>query len=164
MLSTGKRFENNIRESIKDEFYYRFRDGTSSWSDGRTRFQIENIADCEIFDGERLYILELKSTKEHSLPFKNIRDHQIKDLEDASKHKNVICGLLINYDSLNECYFIEISVFKEFLKTTNRVSLPIEFCRENGLKIEVKLLRTNKRYDLRRLYGFRTSGKWTKLC
>ena len=152
-MKSGKRFEDNIRKSV-NVFFYRFRDGTSSWDKGKSRFQQTNIADCEIFDGDNLFILELKSTNEHSLPFNNIKKHQIQDLTRYSIYKNVICGFLINYEKYDECYFIEISLFNDFLTLNDRKSIPIEFARENGVKIPLKRLRTNKVYELGELYEF----------
>ena len=42
-MNSGKRFENNFKNSVPENvFYYRFRDGTSSWSkeeNSLTRFQ-----------------------------------------------------------------------------------------------------------------------------
>ena len=64
-MSSGKKFETNFKNSVPDNiFYYRFRDGTSSWGNKAcegcpknkqlTRFQSKNICDCEMFDGDYL--------------------------------------------------------------------------------------------------------------
>lgn len=149
-LNSGKRFEQNFKNSIpKDMFYYRLRDGSSSWDkSAKTRFQQTNICDCLIYDGDNLYTLELKSTKGKSLPFTNIKEHQITDLLWCSNFLNVVSGFIIEFSSLNECYFIEISQFKSFYDTTERKSLPIDFCRKNGLKIDVTRLKINKRFNV----------------
>lgn len=151
-MNSGKRFEQNWKNSIpKDVFYYRFRDGSSSWGgNDKVRFQQTNICDCLMFDGDYLYLLELKSTKEKSLPFSNIKKHQIKDLLWASKYANTICGLVVEFSELSECYFIEISQFKTFYDTTNRKSLPLQFCKENGIKIGVEKKKVNSRFDIDR--------------
>ena len=149
-LNSGKRFEMCWKNSIpKDIFYYRLRDGSSSWDKGsKTRFQQTNICDCLIFDGDNLYTLELKSTKGKSLPFTNIKEHQITDLLWCSDFANIISGFVIEFADLDECYFIEISRFKRFYDTTERKSIPIDFCRENGLKIDVMKLKINRKFDV----------------
>ena len=150
MKSSGKRFEENFKKSIpKDIFYYRLRDGSSSWGgNSNVRFQATNICDCLIFDGDVLYTLELKSTKAKSLPYTNIKRHQINDLLWCSEFANVISGFVIEFDTLNECYFVEINRFKDFYDNNNRKSLPIDYCRKNGIKIEITKLKTNRRFNI----------------
>lgn len=149
-MNSGKRFEQNWKNSIpKDIFYYRLRDGSSSWGGNENvRFQVENICDSIMFDGEYLYTLELKSTKLKNLPFNNIKKHQIEDLLWCNSYPNVIAGILIEFSKLSECYFIEISQFKTFYDTTNRKSLPLQFCRENGIKIGVEKKKINSKFDI----------------
>ena len=149
-ISSGKRFEQNWKNSIpKDIFYYRFRDGSSSWGgNDKVRFQQTNICDCLMFDGDYLYLLELKSTKGKSLPFSNIKEHQIKDLLWASDYANTICGLVIEFSELSECYFIEISQFKTFYDVTDRKSISIDYLRENGIKIGAKKKKINSCFDI----------------
>ncbi len=149
-MNLGKRFEQNWKNSIpKDIFYYRLRDGSSSWGGNENvRFQAENICDSIMFDGNYLYTLELKSTKGKSLSFYNIKKHQIEDLLWCSSYPNVIAGFVIEFSELLECYFVEISKFKTFYDTTNRKSLPIQFCKENGTKIGVEKKKINSRFDV----------------
>lgn len=153
MKTTGKRFEENFKKSIpKNIFYYRLKDNSNIWSKGtKTRFTPNNICDCFLFDGDYLYLLELKSTKGKSLPFHNIKKHQIDDLMWASNYANVVSGFLIDFSELDECYFIEISCFYEFYTTTKRKSLGIDFCRNNGIKIGVNRLKINKKYNVKEM-------------
>lgn len=151
MKTSGKRFEENWKKSIpKNTFYYRLRDGSSSWGgNDKVRFQQENICDSIMFDGDYLYTLELKSTKGKSLPYTNIKDHQIIDLLWCSEFANVIAGFVIEFADLNECYFIEINDFKLYKDKNNRKSLPIDYCRKNGLKIGVEKLKINRKFDVK---------------
>lgn len=151
-INNGKRFEQNWKNSIpKDIFYYRLRDGSSSWGGNENvRFQVENICDSIMFDGDYLYTLELKSTKGKNLPFNNIKKHQIEDLLWCSSYANVIAGFVIEFSKLSECFFIEISQFKTFYDTTDRKSLPLQFCRENGIKIGVEKKKINSRFDIKK--------------
>lgn len=155
MKSTGKRFEENWKNSIpKDIFYYRFRDSSNTWSGGnKTRFTPSNIADCLLWNSECLFLLELKSCKGSSLPFKNVigndtKKQQINDLIEASGFANTIVGLVIEFSDKDECYFVEINDFKNFLEKAVRKSLPIDYCRKNGLKIGVEKLKINRRFDI----------------
>ena len=150
MKSTGKRFEENFKKSVpKDIFYYRLRDGSSAWGGNeKVRFQIKNICDSIMYDGDYLYTLELKSTKGKSFSFSNIKEHQIPDLLWCGSFVNVISGFVIDFSDLDECFFIEINDFKQFYDTTNRKSLSLDFCRSNGTKIGVKKMKINKRYDI----------------
>ena len=151
-INSGKRFEQNWKNSIpKDIFYYRFRDGSSSWGgNDKVRFQQTNICDCLMFDGDYLYLLELKSTKGKSLPFNNIKKHQIEDLLWANEYANTICGLVVEFSVLTECYFIEIGRFKAFYDSTNRKSIPIDYLRKNGIKIGTEKKKINSKFDVKK--------------
>lgn len=152
-MNSGKRFEQNFKNSIpKDIFYYRFRDGSSSWGGNeKVRFQQTNICDCMLFNGKILFLLELKSTKGKSLPFSNIKEHQITDLLWASQFKNIICGFVVEFADIDECYFMNIKRFEEFLKHTQRKSLPVDYCRNNGIKIGVRRIKINKEFDIKEI-------------
>lgn len=148
-MNSGKRFEQCFRKSVPSHvFYYRLKDSSNKWSNGNTRFTPTNVCDAIMYDGHILYLLELKSTKEKSLPFKNIRNHQISDLLSFSHFKNVICGFIIEFNVCNACYFIEINQFNEFKSKSNRMSLPITFCENRGIKINLKRLRVNVILDI----------------
>lgn len=149
-MNSGKRFEQCFRKSVpKNIFYYRLKDSSNTWSNGdKTRFTNTNICDSIMFDGFYLYMLELKSTKGKSLPYSNIREHQINDLLWCDTFANIISGLVVEFSDYNECYFIEISQFKEFKKSSNRKSLPIDFCKNKGIKIDVEKLKVNKKYNI----------------
>lgn len=150
MKNTGKRFEENFRESVGGEiFFYRFRDGTSSWGgNGATRFQQTNMCDCEMFDGERLFLLELKSVIGKSLPFGNIKDHQLNELVEASCHKNIIAGFIIEFSSVGRCFFIGARDMAYYMNNSGRKSMPLSYLESKGLEIEVKKLRVNVRLDI----------------
>ena len=150
MVNSGKKFENNFKASVPSNvFYYRFRDGSGAWGgNDKVRFQASNICDCLLFDGYTLYLLELKSTKGKSLPFSNIKQHQIDDLTTASSYLNVKCGFMIEFADLDECYFIDISQFNEFLKGTDRKSIPVDYLQNNAIKIGVVKKKVNRRFDI----------------
>lgn len=150
MKNTGKRFEDNFRESVSgDLFFYRFRDGTSSWGGGaNTRFQQTNICDCELFDGERLYLLELKSVIGKSLPFVNIKEHQLKELVEASRYKNIVAGFLIEFSTINRCFYLSAKDMEHYIGNSGRQSIPLSYLIEKGIEIEVQKLRVNSRFNI----------------
>lgn len=159
-MNSGKRFEENFKKSVPDNiFYYRFRDGTSSWSDkacegcpknkNLTRFQSKNICDCQLFDGNYLYLLELKNTKGKSLSLNNIRKNQIDDLMEASEYANIVAGLVVNFADVEQTYFMEIKLaYYWYYEQTERKSIPIKAFRDGCIKIQAKKLKTNYRYDI----------------
>ena len=150
-MNNGKRFEENFKKSVPENiFYYRFRDGTSSWDkSSQTRFQQRNICDCQLFDGDYLYLLELKTTKGKSLSLNNIRKNQIDDLMDASEYANIVAGLVVNFADVEQTYFMEIKLaYYWYYEQTERKSIPIKEFREKCIEIQAKKLKTNYRYDI----------------
>jgi len=99
--------------------------------------------------------VELKSTSAKSISFDNkiIKEHQIKGLEKINnKYKDIICGFIFNfYNYNNQTYFVDIEDFIKFLKETDRKSIPLDHCKNIGIEVENKILRTNYRYDIDKL-------------
>ena len=149
-MKRGQRFEQNFKKSVPDNiFFYRFRDGTANWQhNDLVRFQQKNICDCMIFDGEYLFLLELKNHKGKSLPFSCIRKNQLKELSLNQRFKNVKCGIVINFEDLEECYFMFICDVTDFIRKSDRKSIPIDYCRKKGIKIVQKKLISNYKYDI----------------
>lgn len=147
-MNSGKKFENNFRDSMPDDvFFYRFRDGTSSWEKGEmTRFQQKNICDCMMHDGKYLYLLELKSHKGKSLPLSAIRENQIKSLTDADKHKNIIAGLIVNFSDIEETYFMDIKLAFKWFYNGVRKSIPLSEFRTYCMPINAYKKKVNYRY------------------
>lgn len=153
IMNVGKRFEKNFKDSVpKNIFVYRFKDGSAAWDNGsKTRFQATNICDFMLYKKPYIFLLELKSTKGKSLPFSNVKEHQRKELLEASKHDGVFCGLLIEFSSLNTVYFIEISQFERFLLQMSRKSLPLEYVSKNGVKIDLERKRINYKMNIEKM-------------
>lgn len=149
-MNKGKNFELNFKKSVpKDVFYYRLKDSASSWGgNDQIRFASSNICDSIMFDGSYLYLLEFKNHKGKSLPISCIRTNQLKELKESSVYKNVISCIIINFEDVEECYCLFIDSLTDFLKELDRKSIPIQYCRDNGVKIEMTRLRTNYKYDV----------------
>lgn len=149
-MNKGKNFELNFKKSVpEDIFYYRLRDSASSWGGNEeVRFASSNICDSIMFDGSYLYLLELKNHKGKSLPLSCIRENQIRELALSSIYKNVISCIIINFEDVEECYCLFIDHIKDFERINDRKSIPIQYCQENGIKIEMTKLKTNYKYNI----------------
>jgi len=149
-MNSGKKFENNFKNSVPDNiFYYRFRDGTSSWDKSEnTRFQAKNICDCMMYDGQYLYLLELKSHKGKSIPLSAIRENQVKDLMAASEHANVVAGLVVNFADISETFFMPIDLAFKWFNQSVRKSIPISEFRDNCIAINGYKKKVNYSYDI----------------
>ena len=68
MKNVGKRFEENFKKSISDEYLlYRLKDSPQAFTQNNlTSFTHKNPCDYFLFDGKRgvFYCLELKTTKD----------------------------------------------------------------------------------------------------
>lgn len=80
-----------------------------------------------------------KDEKGKSLPLNCIRESQREELTKYSKYKNTICGIAINFQDVEECYWLFIDQINDFISSSNRNSIPIAYCRENGIKIATKI-------------------------
>ena len=140
----GKKFEEDFKQScekVDNLFVYRFKDGTSAWSqgeEGKTRFQATNICDMEIFYQGKLVLLELKSILKSSLPFGNIKNSQTEGLTKAfNKNANhMFIGFLVNFRDYEETYFMSIEQFNQYIIESERKSIPIDYFRKNCILIE----------------------------
>ena len=156
-MNEGKKFEQDFKNSVsKNCFFYRFKDGTASYyktqeemkADKNIRFQQRNICDCMLFESPYLLLLELKSTKSKSMSFSNIRENQITDLSKASMHQNIIPGMIFNFRSIEETYFLHIKHIEYYYYHADRKSYPLQFVRDNGLLINQRKLKVRFRYDI----------------
>lgn len=93
--------------------------------------------------------MELKSTKSTSLPLSCIRDNQIKELTESSKH-NLIAGFIVNFrNKNNDTYFIEICDFNNMIKETQKKSFNVKDLEQyNAIYINSKLKKVNYGYDV----------------
>ena len=151
----GKCFEEDIKSSIPPEFYIeRYKDDTAGF------FGVSNPADFRLYKYPLTFLWELKSHKGKSIPLSKIRSSQLKGMRKASPHKGVYCGFLLNYRELEETYYITFEdLVREFYilndedeyepKPEGRKSIPVEWCREYGERIQQIKKRVRYSYDLR---------------
>lgn len=157
MKNLGKVFEQNFRKSIPDSnkiYYYRLKDSASSYYGGnqQLRFSQSNIADAFLFYVTEymnyLLILEFKNHKGKSLPINCIRDNQLKEMVEASKKMDVIPLLVVFFSDIERCFSLRIEDVNNYIKTSGRKSIPLEYFEQTAIEIEVTKLRTNYKYNI----------------
>lgn len=154
-MKGSKRFEKNFKESCRLDniFCYRLRDNSSSFSQTEnTRFTTSNMCDFITFDGNKLLNIELKTHKGKSIPISCIRDKQLELLLEYSNYKNVVCGLLIYFEDVEECYFLEINKYNSFIQSGNRKSVPLDFLSKSGIYVESFKKKINSTYNIKKLF------------
>nr|UWD71681.1 MAG: Recombination protein U [Bacteriophage sp.]UWG12430.1 MAG: Recombination protein U [Bacteriophage sp.] len=139
----GKVFEKEFKDSVPaDCFLERYKDDTSGF------YGVSNPADFRLFRFPTLILIELKSHKGKSFPLSKIRPAQKKAMLAAVKYLGVYGGYMINFRDLEETYYLTVYQVDDFEKAGERKSIPVEFCRENGIRIPSEKKRTLYRYNL----------------
>lgn len=151
----GKKFEEDLKNSIPPDFFTeRYKDDTAGFKG------VANPADYRLYKYPLTFLIELKSHKGKSLPLVKIRPNQIKGLYKASHYRGIYAGFIINFRDLEETYYISVdevfSKYYEFddkgdpvIKTSaGRKSIPVEWCREYGVRIEQTKKRVRYSYNL----------------
>jgi len=149
----GKRFEQDFKASIPDWCWvYRLRDSAGTWQGGEnTRFTPSNICDFMVLARDRLFLLELKSHKGASIPFSCIRENQLNDLSEIL-YPNIRPRFIFNFRDREKTYMISARKIKKFIQETDRKSIPIDWCQENGIEVEGVKKKVRFRYNLESLF------------
>ena len=100
-------------------------------------FKIPSTTDYNgIYKGK--YIdFEAKETMVNSFPLANIHEHQIKHLDTISKMGG-IGFLIVRFVKLEETYILTNNKLQSFLKNSTRKSIPLEYFKKEGFKLELK--------------------------
>ena len=153
-MNQGKQFEDDFKKSIpKNVYYLRLQDSAIGFDVERStqRFALKSPYDVVLCNKGRMYALELKSNKEKSMSFygqtPRIKERQVDELVKA-ENANAIAGLVLNFRSQEETYFILASEFKRFMETCGKKSINIADARKIGVLIPCKKLKVHFRYDL----------------
>jgi recombination protein U len=149
-----KRFEDNIKKSCDEHkiFCYRLKDNPLPFAEGRLRFTSTNPCDFFIFHNGKLALIEAKEHKGVSLPLSCIRDNQIKGLKEAVMYDNVIAGFLVFFSDTEQCFFMSIQNYLQFVRSFDRKSIPIDYFLSNCLYIDTKKKKVNYRYGVERIF------------
>ena len=145
----GKVFEEEIKASFPKDFY------VERYKDIPDKFRgVNNPADFWIYKYPLLFLLELKSHKGKSIPFDKIRDNQVERMHEAvAWFEGIYGGFLFNFRDLEETYYVPVAPVYKFMKTAERKSIPVEWCREVGTKIDQKKKKVRYTYDLESWLG-----------
>lgn len=163
-MNTGKKFEANFKASVpKDYYYLRLNDPAVGFSGGDSRFSPHNPYDNMVFTGNDMFCFELKS-KDGAITFWStqieidgkkhtfeIKKHQILGLTKASEFHNVHAGLVINFRNVDRTFYIPICKFNDFVSESDKKSMNWKDAEEIGIEVEVKHLKVNERYDIKKL-------------
>lgn len=154
-IQHGKRFEEDFLKSIPARCdVTRLKDG-GGWSNATNmRFTSNNPCDFIVFSEDEfgsgtgtMYMLELKSVKGKSMPFSNIKEHQLKSLC-SSGTKGVAAKFIINFRATNETFMMSAKCMLFHMDNCGRMSLSLEHAREIGRKIKQTLKISRYRYEL----------------
>ena len=159
----GKLFENDWKKSIpKDMYYQRIKDnptlfGNKEENNSNLRFTPKQPFDAFLFHSPCLYCFELKSTKGTSISFKGtspmIKEHQIKELSNASTYNNCIAGFIFNFrEPQNIVYFQNIKDFNNFLNETTKSSInQKDIINYGGLIVEGEIKKVRWKYNINKM-------------
>lgn len=144
----GKIFEEEVKASFPPEYYVeRYKDDTAGF------YGVSNPADFRLYRYPFTFLLELKSHKGKSLPIDKIRPNQIQGMYKAVQHKGIYAGFLINFRDLEETYYITVQDMVAYINSTDRKSIPVEWCRESGVRIQQSKKRVRYTYNLSEWLG-----------
>lgn len=155
--SIGKRFENNFKESISENILvHRPPDQAQAFNmNSNLRFSRKSPCDFMIFNGYKLWTLELKTVASTSISFERNKDdkgdihcYQIENLKNFAKYKNVISGLVIDFRGSDRTYFLNINEWDHLVNSINKKSFSENNLLEltHPILINKKKLKINYRY------------------
>lgn len=160
--SVGKQFEDNFKNSVpKYAFSYRPPDSAQGFDVGasnKLRFSRHSPCDLMIFDGTRNLFLTLElKTFQGSCSFERdksekgiVHHYQIKSLKDFAQYKRVISGLVLDFRSSDNTYFLNINQWDDFISHIEKKSFNEKDLLEyaSPILIHKEKLKVNYRYDL----------------
>lgn len=158
-VNEGKKFEQNFKESVpKDVYYKRLPDSSVGFDieNSTQRFALKSPYDCFLYSKGKLYCLELKSVKDGSISYEGsspkIKEHQIKELVIANSY-GCTAGFILNFRNTHNTYFLPIAQF-EFLKQgLGKKSFNEKDIAPISVLLPYKKLKVNYRYDLSAMLG-----------
>ena len=147
-MNIGKIFETEFKNSVPSWcYYYRLRDGTAAYG-GNTnmRFQAKNICDCIVIGQAFTYFIELKNTNQKSLPLSNIKENQLKGLYEIN-HSKIKSYIIICFRKYEKCFALPVDKVYQ-VAMTDKKSISMQYCIDNGISIAMSKVRVRYKYDL----------------
>lgn len=161
----GKIFEDDFKASVPDGVYFlRLSDASIGFDieHSTQRFALKSPYDAILCQHGQMYALELKSNSGTSLSFDGktprIKRKQIENLVKAKQEGDAVAGIIINFRTYEETYFIDAEVFWSFMENTTKKSVNIQEVRNIGIRIPEQKKITHKRYDVQVVLD--QKGKW----
>lgn len=84
-----------------------------------------------LYQGKYIDFEAKETHSKTSFALENIHPHQIKHLNDISRH-NGIAFIIVRFTALNETYLLKEETFNEYIKTSEKKSIPIDFFRKKA--------------------------------
>ena len=157
--NVGKVFEDNWKKSCPDWlFVYRPPDASQSFDMGsKLRFSNKSPCDYFLYNGKRLWTIELKSVAGTSISFEREKEdkgvihfYQVENLKNFSEYKNIISGFLVDFRGSDNTYFLNIKEWDVLINSIDKKSFNetdlLKFA--NPILIDKKRLKVNYRYNV----------------
>ena len=142
---SGKNFEYDFKSSFKGTKYerglLRLHDVTNGFSGCNNPF------DFLVYSYPNIFCLELKAVQDKRLDFAKIRPNQLEGLSKWSENKGVVAGVLVNFYTYGEIFFIPIEVINLF-KSYGKKSINMEMCEKYCYKVDGSKKRTRFRINV----------------
>ena len=165
----GKKFEHQFKISADKDgiLCIRLNDSDVSFAGASgTRFAPKNPCDYVLYYRERIWTLELKSSRYSGISYstdpedkekKMIKAHQINSLINFSQFKGCEAGFIFNFrnDETNEedTYFMSIQDFSTCITSTGKKSInKLDIVQYGGIRMDQTLKRTNYIYHVKDLF------------
>ena len=160
MKNAGKNFEDEFRDSIPADVYYKKLQDSANGFDiqnSKFRFSAKSPYDYFLYRMPNMWCLELKSTAGTSMSFEGktpmIKKHQREELQKAHKY-GCIAGFVMNFRKYPLTYFVPITLFEQFVENTEKKSINLKDIQnmldgeDGALLINQKLMITHYRYAI----------------
>ena len=157
--NVGKVFEDNWKKSCPNWlFVYRPPDASQSFNmSSKLRFSNKSPCDYFLYNGERLWAIELKSVAGTSISFEREKEdkgvihfYQVENLKNFSEYKNVVSGFLVDFRGSDNTYFLNIKEWDALINSIDKKSFNetdlLKFA--NPVLIDKKKLKVNYRYNV----------------
>lgn len=155
--SEGKKFEQDFIDSFPfDIWTLRLKDSAGAWNgatgNSSIRFTSHQPCDFLVFSyhNNTLLMLELKSFKGKSIPFTNIKGHQIQSLTEKSKLEGVRGLFILNFRDLGKTYALDAEWVDELYRKGKK-SISLAYVEKHGELIEQKLKKVRYTYNIDKL-------------
>lgn len=160
--SVGKQFEDNFKKSVPNyALSYRPPDSAQGFDVGasnKLRFSCHSPCDLMVFDGTRNLFLTLElKTFQGSCSFERDKNekgivhyYQIEKLKEFANYKRVISGLVLDFRSTGNTYFLNINDWDNLISHIEKKSFNEQDLLEyaSPILIEKEKLKVNYRYDV----------------